>query len=108
MAEADPVIPEVILFQHKFFRGKHKHVFGPDGESDLNLRDDNEFFELTSSLVVKGPKNWLFYPRQDFEVGGPPPAWDTPIEVKPGLYETTQAADPKLKDNKIQSLKPKE
>jgi hypothetical protein len=102
---------EVILFEHKFFRGKHKHVFGPDGESDLNRPGgggDVEFFKLTSSLVIKGTKPWLFFPRQDFEVGGPPPTWDEPIEVGPGVYETIQAANRKLIDNKIQSLKPKQ
>jgi hypothetical protein len=105
MAAGEPNT-EVILFEHKFFRGRHKHVFGPEGESDLNKPEDNVFFKLTSSMVVKG-KPWLFYPRQDFEVGGPPPAWDTPIEVGPGVYETTQQANPKLIDNKIQSLQPK-
>jgi hypothetical protein len=104
MAEADQDT-EVILFEHKFFHGKHKHVFGPDGEKDLNATDDKEFFRLTSSIVIKGPRPWLFFPRQDFEVGDPPD--DKPIEVGPGVYETTQAANPKLKDNKIQSLKPK-
>jgi hypothetical protein len=110
MAEPDQDT-EVILFEHKFFHGKHKHVFGPDGEKDLNARDDHEFFDpargvgRTSSIVIKGTKSWLFFPRQDFEVGDPPN--DKPIEVGPGVYETTQAANPKLKDNRIQSLRPK-
>jgi hypothetical protein len=104
MAPADQN-SEVILFQHKYFHGKHKHVYGPDGEKDLNASDDKEFFQLTSSIIIKGPATWQFYPRQDFEVGDPP--WDKPIEVGPGVYETTQDADTRLKDNKIQSLRPK-
>jgi hypothetical protein len=105
MAAADQD-SEVILFEHKFFHGRHKHVFAPDGEKDLNATDDKEFFgKVVSSIVVKGTRTWLFYPRQDFEVGNPPD--DKPIEVGPGVYETTQAANPKLRDNNIQSLEPK-
>jgi hypothetical protein len=110
MAEADQDA-EVILFEHKFFQGKHKHVFGPAGEKDLHTTDkDDDFFDParhvgTSSLVIKGTRIWQFFPRQDFEVGAPPN--DKPIEVGPGVYGTTQAANPQLKDNAIQSLRPK-
>jgi hypothetical protein len=96
---ADPVIPEVILFEHKYFRGAHKHVF-QDGEADLNGPFDKDFYDKTSSIIVKGSKPWLFYPKQDFTGGA--------REVKPGRYATNEAAHPDLKDNKIQSLKPKE
>jgi hypothetical protein len=98
MTEADQVIPEVILFEHRYFHGAHKHVFGE--ERDLNAADDKLFFKKTSSIVVKGTRTWLFYPKQDF-------TGSQGLEVKPGLYETTEEANPQLKDNEVQSLKPK-
>ena len=91
---------EVILFEHRYFQGDHKHVFGPDGVKDLKAGPDPEFYDKTSSIVVKGPKSWLFYPSQDFT-----PAAEA-AKVGPGVYATTEAAHPKLKDNKIRSLKP--
>jgi hypothetical protein len=97
MAEPDQVIPEVILFEHRYFHGQHKHVFGE--ERDLNAADDKLFAGKTSSIVVKGASTWLFFPKQDFTGGA--------REVKPGLYETTEEANSQLKDNEIQSLKPK-
>jgi hypothetical protein len=97
MAEVDP---EVILFEHRHFHGAHKHVF-QDGEKDLNAADDKLFFTKTSSIVVKGTKSWLFFTKQEFT---PKPG----LEVKPGRYPTTEDAHKDLKDNQIQSLKPKD
>ena len=97
MADADPVIPEVILFEHPLFHGEHKHIFGE--ERDLNAAD-LAFFPKVSSIVVKGTRNWLFFPKQNFRGGA--------REVKPGRYDTTEAAHEQLMDNQVQSLKPKE
>jgi hypothetical protein len=58
-----PVDAHIILFEHKNFRGAHKHVLGP--ESNLDARDDNFFNDRASSLVVlRG--NWELCRHKDF------------------------------------------
>jgi hypothetical protein len=47
----------------------------------------------TSSIVVKGTKIWLFYPKQNFTGTDPEDGW----EVKPGVYGVTEHANRKLK-----------
>jgi hypothetical protein len=103
---------EVILFEHPWFRGKHIHVFGPDGDKDLNAGLGRELLAgQVSSIVVKGPRAWLFYPKQDFRgvepPPGTPPGTEVGWEVGPGVYGVTEHAHPQLKDNKLQSLKPR-
>jgi hypothetical protein len=95
---------EVILFEHPWFRGQHMHIFGPDGDKDLNAGLGRELLAgKVSSIVVKGSRPWLFYPKQDFRGTDPEDGW----EVGVGVYGVTEHAHRKLKDNKLQSLKPK-
>jgi hypothetical protein len=91
-------MPEVILFEHRNFQGDHKHIFEP-GEEDLNGPFDKRFANKTSSIVVKGTKSWLIYPKQNHTGGA--------REVRPGRWKTTEAAHKDLKDNEVQSLEPK-
>ena len=48
----------VILFEHRNFRGAHKHVF--QAESSLAEPDDNFFNDKTSSFVIVEGM-WTFF-----------------------------------------------
>jgi hypothetical protein len=74
------------------------------GDKDLNAGLGRELLAgKVSSIVVKGSRPWLFYPKQDFRGTDPEDGW----EVGVGVYGVTEHAHRKLKDNKLQSLKPK-
>ena len=91
-------LPEVILFEHRFFRGRHIHVFqdepnladpGAAGASSTGLLND-----FTSSMVVKG-KNWTFFEDKNFK--------ERPVTVKPDAYKEVELAG--LRNDKITSLR---
>jgi beta/gamma crystallin len=83
----------VILFEHRNFRGAHKHVFWP--ERNLNDDEDNSFNDLTSSIVVLEGQ-WVFYRDWHWQfVDG---------TLGPGIYPWVEAVG--IKNDDISSLQP--
>ena len=83
----------VVLFEHRNFRGRHKHVFW--AEPNLNDDEDNSFNDLTSSIVVLEGQ-WVFYRDWQYKfVDG---------TLGPGIYPLVEAVG--IKNDDITSLKP--
>jgi len=53
----------LILFEHRNFRGAHKHVFA--AEANLAASEDNFFNDRTSSIVIL-EGTWTFYRDVNF------------------------------------------
>ncbi len=53
----------VILFEHADFHGRHKHIF--KDYPNLNAADDNDFNDITSSIIVLDER-WEFFIHADF------------------------------------------
>jgi hypothetical protein len=68
----------IIIFEHKDFRGRHRHIFGH--EANLNNAEDNTLNDRMSSFVVLSG-TWVFFRNTNFseQVGGTFP---------PGQYES--------------------
>ena len=112
MAEPNPAVepnPEVILFEHKDFRGAHRHIF--QREDDLSFTNKanptgvnaagGDFAGphhtgVTSSIiVVRG--TWLFFAAKNCDKHGD--------ELQPGKYPNFTKIP--LADDQILSLRPK-
>jgi hypothetical protein len=59
----------IIIFQHRDFRGSHRHVFGQ--EPNLNHGEDNTLNDRISSFVVLSG-DWTLFRHANFveQVGG--------------------------------------
>ena len=59
----------IIIFEHRDFRGRHRHIFGQ--EANLNNGEDNTLNDRMSSFVVLSG-NWSFFRHSNFveQVGG--------------------------------------
>ncbi|HEX8612959.1 MAG TPA: beta/gamma crystallin-related protein [Telluria sp.] len=74
---------EVVLYQHRDFRGREKHLYG--SEANLNTWSDNFFNDRISSFVVVSG-HWKFY--RDTNYRGP-----ASRTFGPGRYSWVEAAD---------------
>jgi hypothetical protein len=83
-----------ILFEHRDFRGAHKHVFGP--EPNLASADDNFFNDRVSSIaIMRG--NWVFFRHISFSDR-------YPVVLGPGLHQFV--GDIGLANDDLSSLRP--
>jgi hypothetical protein len=59
----------IIIFQHKEFRGRHRHIFG--NEANLNDPEDTSMNDQMSSFVVLSG-DWKLFRDSNFvnQVGG--------------------------------------
>jgi len=87
----DPLNAHAILFQHGQFHGDHRHVF----VAEPNL-PDNEFNDITSSIVVE-EGNWSFFRNSGFDTAYPP-------VLGPGIYPFV--GDIGINNDDISSLQP--
>ena len=84
---------QVILYEHRNFRGAHKHVFW--AEPNLNADEDDLFNDRTSSIVVLAGQ-WVFYRDSNYKfVDG---------TLGPGIYPWVEAVG--IKNDDISSLRP--
>ncbi len=83
----------VIVFEHRDFRGRHRHIFGE--ERNLNHPEDRTLNDKMSSFVVVSG-TWKFYRHANFvdPYGG---------EFPPGEY--TWVADFGIDNDQVSSLK---
>jgi Beta/Gamma crystallin len=67
----------IIIFEHRDFRGRHRHIFGK--EANLNHREDSTLNDRMSSFVILSG-TWRFFRHTDFnqQVGR---------DLGPGQYE---------------------
>jgi hypothetical protein len=72
---------EIVLFQHKNFRGAHKHLYG--SEANLASPDDNFFNDKISSFVITSG-SWQFY--RDVNFTGP-----ASVVFAPGRYNWVES-----------------
>ena len=91
--------PHVILFEHLYFHGAHRHVIGNKGEANLNARDDDDFNDkgTKSFIILEG--DWEFFADPNFEnqLGG---------TLGPGSYKSVNQDLEAGSDNQISSLCP--
>lgn len=68
----------IIIFEHRDFRGRHRHVFGQ--EANLNNAEDSTLNDKMSSFVILSG-TWEFFRHSNFveKVGG---------NLGPGQYES--------------------
>jgi Beta/Gamma crystallin len=85
--------PHVILFEHRNFHGRHKHIF--QNEPNLNATDDNSFNKITSSAVVL-QGTWEFFREPNFKDG-------TGLQLGPGLYASI--AEMEIQEKAVTSLR---
>ena len=59
--------PHVILFEHLYFHGAHRHVIGNKGEANLNARDDDDFNDngTKSFIILEG--DWEFFKDWNYQ-----------------------------------------
>jgi hypothetical protein len=69
---------QIIIFEHRDFRGRHRHIFGE--EANLNNAEDNTLNDRMSSFVVLSG-TWRFFRHANFteQVGS---------TFSPGQYES--------------------
>jgi hypothetical protein len=98
---ADPVIPEIILFEHPHFRGAHRHIFQaePDLSKTFGTGTANppggQFTNITSSfVVVRG--TWHLFNREGF-------MGDQQV-APPDRYPTLEGM--KIEPDTVSSLRP--
>jgi hypothetical protein len=86
-------IDHIIVFEHRSFRGDHRHIFGK--EADLGHRDDKELENRISSFVVLSGC-WEFFKDKNFQnrIRG---------QFGPGEYEFVQDAG--IPNDSISSLR---
>jgi hypothetical protein len=60
---------QIIIFEHRDFRGRHRHIFGQ--EANLNNAEDNTLNDRMSSFVVLSG-TWTLFRHANFAepVGG--------------------------------------
>jgi hypothetical protein len=91
----DRIDGHVILFEHAYMHGAHKHVFR--SENNLNAPDDNFFNDKTSSIaVLQG--NWHF-----FRHAGLVDPYKEPATSPPGDLLLGPALYPWVEDTGIQN-----
>ncbi|TWP33424.1 beta/gamma crystallin-related protein [Leekyejoonella antrihumi] len=73
--------PEIILFEHANFHGRHKHLCAD--EPDLAAPEDNTFNDIVSSIVVVSGVWEVF---ADIDYGRPYVRVGTPVRLGPGIY----------------------
>jgi hypothetical protein len=83
----------VILFEHWWFHGNHKHVFGR--EPNLDADDDDSFNDEVSSIVVLEGQ-WQFFRHVNFV--------DFLGHLGPGVYPWVE--DVGIPNDQISSLFP--
>jgi hypothetical protein len=83
----------IIIFQHEFFRGHHRHIINQ--EWDLGSTWDNSLNDKVSSLVILSGE-WEFFKDKKGGSG-------YKVKLGPGIYPRVK--DVGLEDNKISSLK---
>ncbi len=86
--------PHLVLFEHRDFRGAHKHVFA--AEPNLNASDDNSFNDVASSIVVIAG-TWATFADAAFRRQYRP-------LIGPGLYAWVE--DIGIKNDDMSSLQP--
>jgi len=77
----DPVTGHIVLFEHSYFRGAHKHIFRE--EDNLGSDEDAPFDDITSSIAVLAGTWWTF--------GDPNTQRQFKPFVGPGLYPDLSA-----------------
>jgi hypothetical protein len=82
-----------IVFQHRDFRGHHRHIFGQ--EKNLNHPEDRTLNDKISSFVVISG-TWKFYRHANFQI-----AYDKDFGV--GEYPWVEAVD--VENDQVSSLK---
>jgi hypothetical protein len=97
----DPVIPEIILFEHPDFRGAHRHVF--QDEPDLSKTfgsgtagsPGGQFTNVTSSFVVV-TGTWQLFDNTNF-------MGDKQV-AEPGRYRTLKGMT--INPDSVSSVRP--
>lgn len=98
-----PVAGYVVLFEHAFFHGAHKHVF--QQEDNLNAADDNFFNDRVSSIaVLQG--HWHFYRHAGFGDPYKTPGTNPPEELLLGPALYPRVTDAGIANDDISSLRP--
>jgi hypothetical protein len=84
----------IIIFEHRDFRGRHRHIFGQ--EANLNNSEDNTLNDRMSSFVVLSG-TWTFFRHSNFveQVGG--------RTFGPGQYESV--SDFNIPNDAVSSLR---
>jgi len=92
VAVGDDVAGHVILFEHRDFHGRHRHIF--NAEPNLNADDDSGFNDIVSSIVVVSG-NWQFFRNSGFDD-------DYPSILGPGIYPWVE--DVAIRNDDMSSL----
>ena len=83
----------VIIYQHRDFRGHHRHIFGE--EANLNDAEDNTLNDKVSSFVVLSG-SWQFFKHANFV---------SPYGGAFGPGEYTWVVDFGIENDQVSSLK---
>jgi hypothetical protein len=83
----------IIVFEHRDFRGRHRHIFG--NEANLNHPEDNTLNDRISSFVVLSG-TWQLFRHANF---------NTPYDQTfgPGQYESV--VDVGVENDQVSSLR---
>jgi hypothetical protein len=84
---------QIVIFQHREFRGHHRHIFG--FEANLSDAADSSLNDAVSSLVIVSG-NWRFFKHANFQEPYPP-------TLGPGEY--TWVGDFGIENDNITSLR---
>lgn len=92
----EPADAHIMLFEHEWFRGAHKHVL--KAEDNLNADEDNTFNDITSSIAVVAG---VWETCADWRFGRP----YAPL-LGPGIYPLLAGTG--ITDDDLTSLRPRE
>ena len=82
-----------IIFEHRDFRGRHRHIFGE--ERNLNHPEDRTLNDKVSSFVVLSG-TWKFYRHANF---------NTPYDRDFGPGQYTWVEDFDVENDQVSSLR---